>query len=131
MVERELHVDNIKTNECRIRPPACGVNSPHANLHDSFRWTLWKYVSTTHPTTEVQHALGRVVGCDHHRRPAVEKVSPQVVIRGVTAREGVTLCIRGDENDLEPTRQECHGHRKLDTAPFLVDSCGVCDHACL
>ena len=76
MFERELHVDNIKTNECRIGPPARGVNSPHANLHDSFRWTPWKYVSTTYPTTEVQHALGRVVGRDHHRRPAVEEVSP-------------------------------------------------------
>jgi len=42
----------------------------------------------TYPTTEVQHALGRIIGSDHHRRPAVEKVSPQVVIRRVTAREG-------------------------------------------
>ena len=76
MFERELHVDKIKANECRIGPLARCVDSPHANLHDSFRWTPWKYVSTTYPTTEVQHALGRVVGRDHHRRPAVEEVSP-------------------------------------------------------
>ena len=33
-----------------------------------------------------------MIGRDHHRRPAVEKVPPQVVIRGVTAREGV-ICL--------------------------------------
>lgn len=42
----------------------------------------------TYPTTEIQHASGRIVGGDHHRRPAVEEVSPQVVIGSVTASEG-------------------------------------------
>jgi hypothetical protein len=51
----------------------------------------------TYPTTEIQHALGRIIGREHHRWPAIEKVSPQVVIRGVTAREGVMYL--GDEND--------------------------------
>jgi len=41
----------------------------------------------TYTTTEIQHALGRIIGGDHHRRPAVEEVSPQVVIGSVTARE--------------------------------------------
>lgn len=51
----------------------------------------------TYPTTEIQHALGRIIGREHHRWPTVEKGSPQVVIRGVTAREGVVYL--GDGND--------------------------------
>jgi hypothetical protein len=40
-----------------------------------------------YPTTEIQNPFWWIIGCHHHRRPAVEEASPQVMVNSIADRE--------------------------------------------
>lgn len=71
IIEGELYIDEIKANQRRIGPLARCINGPHAN-----------------PTTEIQNPFRWIIGCNHHRRPAVEEAAPQVMVHSIADREG-------------------------------------------
>lgn len=70
IIEGELYIDEIKANQRRIGPLACCINGPHAN-----------------PTTKIQNAFRWIIGCNHHRRPAVEEAAPQVMVHSIAVKE--------------------------------------------
>lgn len=52
-VERELHINEIKANKCRVWPLARGINGPHANL-----WRPLISSVETEAKNDEPHSLG-------------------------------------------------------------------------